>query len=245
MATISPPSESPKALKWKNDPRCEMLKRDNIDGKIPADWKPSQAWNFRDEYRSMDKKIFTSRLKAMRQMIKDGGALEEKEKDPWNKANPVWQLLRKDIVDEEIPFEMDAETAYNLREEYKIMSLHRFKSRLTSMIAMVEAGQARAADDAMDLIHDRLIYPRPAYNDRGEPEWVDHEARELLGIDMDNNLHKRMAPRELYMRRRQYQEFSLETFRGHIYQEEHTRKWKAQWVDGRKEYALVNPPSEN
>ena len=80
---------------------------------------------------------------------------------------------------------------------------------------------------------------------RGEPEWVDHEARELLAIDMDNNLHKRMAPRELYMRRLQYQEFSLETFRGHIYQEEHTRKWKAQWVDGRKEYALVNPPSEN
>ena len=56
MATISPPSESPKVLNWKNDPRREMLKRDIIDGKIPADWKPSKAWNFRDEYRSMDKK---------------------------------------------------------------------------------------------------------------------------------------------------------------------------------------------
>ena len=66
-----------------------------------------------------------------------------------------------------------------------------------------------------------------------------------LAIDMDNNLHKGMAPRAIYMRRLQYQEFLLKTFQGHIYQEKHTQKWKGQEVKGRKEYALVNPLSEN
>lgn len=47
----------------------------------------------------------------------------------------------------------------------------------------------------------------------------------------------------IYFLQEEYQDFDLDVFRGHIYQMLHTHKWKAQWVDGKKEYAIVPEPT--
>lgn len=122
------------------------------------------------------------------------------------------------------------------------MPLELFKSRLTGMRKIVSEGKERALQDLRDFEHDRLIHPFPLVNARGEPQWEGSEAQLLLEFGIDEGLHEEMSPMDLYYSRLQYQDFALETFRGHIHQEVQTRKWRAQWVDGKKEYALVDEP---
>ena len=116
---------------------------------------------------------------------------------------------------------------------------HAFHDRLNGMRKIVLEALKCAAEDAAALQHDRTIHPTSRLNERGEQEWCGSEAATLLAIDMEQGKHLRMKPEVLYYLRLQYQEFPLNVFRGHIYQETHTLKWREQWVDGKKEYTIV------
>lgn len=231
-----------KSQKWTDDPLREQLKQDILDGFIPAGMTASKAQSKRTEYEKMGK-LFAGRLTGMRKIIAKNGGQEKKPKGQrWDKKNLVRQQLKTDLAVGFIPGGTDAESAWKMRAVYEaIEPVELWKSRYNSMVKMVMEGQVKALEDANDLYMDRLLHPREQYNARGEPEWVEHEAKDLLSIDMDEGLHKQMTKQELYNSRMQYQDFTLETFRGHVYQEEQTRKWREQWTDGRKEYALVQP----
>ena len=230
-----------KPLKWNNDPLREQLKQDILTGFIPAAMTPAQAQAKRGEYELMGK-LFASRLTGMRKIVAKNGGQEKKPKGQrWDKKNVIRQQLKNDLANGFIPAGTKAEDAWSTRGVYEeIQPLELWKSRYNSMVKMVKEGQEKALEDANDLFMDRMVHPRQKYNARGEPEWVEHEARDLLGMDMDEGLHKKMTKLELYNKRLQYQEFTLETFRGHVYQEEQTRKWRDQWMDGKKQYALVS-----
>jgi hypothetical protein len=58
-----------------------------------------------------------------------------------------------------------------------------------------------------------------------------------LNRDIDDGLHHQMAPRVLHQSRVEYGEYALETFRGHIYQEETKRKYYNYFED--KENGLI------
>lgn len=231
-----------KSLKWNTDPLREQLKQDILSGFIPAGMAPAKAQVKRAEYEKMGK-LFSSRLTGMRKIIaKNGGQEKQPKGQRWDKKNLVCQQLKTDLASGFIQDDTDAEDAWTARNVYSaIKPFDLWKSRYNSMVKMVKEGQAKAAEDAFDLFSDRLVHPRAKFNSRGEPEWVEHEAKELLAIDMDEGLHKKLTKQELYQTRLQYQEFTLETFRGHVYQEEQTRKWRDQWTDGKKKYALVQP----
>ena len=231
-----------KPLKWNNDPLREQLKQDILTGFIPAGMTPAKAQNKRMEYLTMGK-IFASRLTGMRKIVAKNGGQEKKPKgQKWNKKNLVRRQLKTDLANGYIPAGTNAEAAWSMRAVYEeIKPIELWKSRYNSMVKMVKEGQARALEDANHFYMDRMVHPRHKINARGEPEWVEHEAKELLAIDMDEDLHKKMTKLELYNSRLQYQEFTLETFRGHVYQEEQTRKWRDQWTDGKKKYAIVQP----
>lgn len=235
------------SIKWgKNSHVWLQLEEDVVNGVIPD--KPEAAWKSCQEYMEMDKKLFKSRLAGMRKGLskRDGKLLSRVEKEkknarPWTEKNPVRQQMQQDVRDGTILPEMTFQEARQSRPEYtESMTSDQFKSRLSSMRDIVAKKLARAAEDAVDLCHDRQLHPRPETNGKGEPNWVDSEAKALLELDMENGLHKKMKPKELYLTRYQYKEFELKTFRDHIYQEEHTMKWRTQWVDGKKEYALVD-----
>lgn len=228
---------------WKSDPHRELLKNDILQGIITPEMKPVDACECRPEYKSMGKRLFASRLTGMRKSLAVLKTSNGKKEDKWNKTNPIRTQLKDDLANEFIPTTMDAATAWHKRPEYKEMELNLWKSRFNGMRKIVREGKERASSDAIDLSNDRKIHPRPQVNERGTPLWIGSDAEVLLGIDIDDGKHKEMEPKQLYESRQQYQDFTLQEFRRHIYQEEQTRKWRKQWVDGKKQYALVPKPN--
>jgi hypothetical protein len=234
-------------VKWKDDPLRATLKEDLASGRIPHNMKPAQAQKTRPEYEMMGRS-FASRLRSLKESMlheatKMQGKARQKEA-PWDKNNPIRLQMHQDIASGLLPATMDAMTAWNLRPEYKsINDINLFKSRLVGMQKIVQQKIASALQDARDLEHDRQIHPRAACNARGEVQWVDSIAKQLLELDITNRKHEEMTPKELHASRQQYLDDCpmLDVFRGHIHQQVRTNKWRKQWVDGKKEYALVEP----
>ena len=176
----------------------------------------------------------------MRTAIENGTDQPNEKKEPrWDEKHPVCQQLKEDIIKKVIPFSMTVEAAKQVREEYKQIPDDLWKSRLESLRVIVQKKMDDAAQDAFDLANDRLKHPKSSVNLMGKPEWDDSEAQICLDFDIDESLHEQMQPQELWLSRDQYQEFELDDFRGPLYQELHSRKWRAQRTDGKKDYALV------
>ena len=150
--------------------------------------------------------------------------------------------MKWDIANGVITDDMDFATAKAKRALYGKMTDDQFKSRLTGMRKIVKKALERANEEEAALEADLLRHPRKTTNHRGEPEWHSSEAKQLLCADMDDKLHETMTPMQLWETREEYKMFYLSTFRGHIYQEIQTRKWRDQWVDGKKDYTIVPEP---
>eukprot|EP00977_Amphora_coffeiformis_P014192 scaffold3912_cov136-Amphora_coffeaeformis.AAC.6 len=242
---------------WRKDPLRDLLKDDLIHGKIPPNMKAAEAQLIREEYVKMEG-LFAGRLKGMRSII--GREAESKSKEPrWDKKNPVYQQMKDDVdagsglTEVEIPGSipipdsMGWAVAHELRPEYKDMSEASFKSRLVGMQKIVKKAVTRAQEDAEALARDRKRHPRPKYNHRGEVQWVDSDAKLLLAAEIDAGKHLEMKPAELHASSELYKQQCplLSMFCRHIDQELQTRKWREQWTDGKKEYAIVTPPWES
>lgn len=232
-------------VKWQNDPLRKILKEDCISGFIPPDMKPAEAQSKRPEYKNMGK-LFASRLRGMRTSITNTASDQKDKGTRWVEKNPVRQQMRQDIVTGCIPDSMDVATAWKLRDEYEEMDVATFKSRLEGMRKIVGEAKAKASADAHDLAQDRVLRPRPEFNARGEVQWVVSEAKTLLEMDFEDGKFDEMTPKELWQSRPTVYPRDcpiLKVFRGHMHQIIKTAKWRKQWVDGKKEYALVPPPS--
>lgn len=236
MASTTPTTN---VVKWKEDPLREVLKADIEEGRITPAMKPKEAANVRPEYKKMGTK-FASRLKGMRSVAANPKNKPQPQK--WTQKHPARIQMKWDVYDGILDSSMDVGTAKQTRAIYGRMSNDDFKSRWKSMQEIVKTGKARAQEDTAALKKDRLLHPRPKTNHRGEPEWNESDAKTLLELDVDNNLHLKWQPQELWASRLQYQEFFLDTFRGHLHQELHTRKWRDQWVEGKKDYTICPEP---
>ena len=243
--------DAEKKTPWKKNPLRELLREDILLGRISAGMKPAEAQGTRTEYGEGEmKKLFASRLKGMRDVIHREASTDGKSKKQvkWTEKNPVRIQMKQDVINGVIPDTMDFEIAYKLRAEYEtgdMKDFALFKQRLTSLREIVSKAKARAKEDADALANDRGIHPRPPLNARGEVQWVTSEARFLLEIDVENKLHETLEPMELYLKRDAYRRDCPlpEVFRGHVHQEVKMQKWRNQWVDGKKEYALVPEPT--
>jgi hypothetical protein len=98
-----------------------------------------------------------------------------------------------------------------------------------------DAGLSFATFDTAAMAHDRLLFPVPTHNHRGEPWWPGSEAQRLLALDVDDNKHITMKPRQLYNTRAEYYDnYPLQVFRDHIYQEVKLRKFVLQYYTGER-----------
>ena len=93
------------------------------------------------------------------------------------------------------------------------------------MRAIARGQNARCATDASALTRDRQLRPQATHDSNGVPRWEGSDAEGLLKEDITNGLHNQMAPQALYRTRAEYQVFTLDQFRGHIYQENKRRKF--------------------
>lgn len=108
----------------------------------------------------------------------------------------------------------------------------KFKERLSRLREKVVEKNDRSERDLAALRHDRAIFPRPTYNNRGVPYWPDSEAKPLLSEDIDSgkmdSFKKEKHPKKaLWKSRPEYQVFTLRTFRKKVYQELKSRKFMA------------------
>jgi hypothetical protein len=114
---------------------------------------------------------------------------------------------------------------YESRPEYATYPVDVFTRRLASLRVVARGQNDRRSSDAAASMYDRQLQPSATHNSNGVPRWEGSEAERWLKDDITNALHTQMAPKTLYNTRAEYQLFTLETFRGHIYQEIKRRKF--------------------
>lgn len=112
------------------------------------------------------------------------------------------------------------------RPEFAAFGDKNFASRLRSLRAKVADKNNRAARDGAFLTDDRKVYPRPSQDAFGLPYWPDSDAKVKLAEDMDAGKHKILSGEQLWASRPEYYEnYPVDTFIKHIFQEERSRKF--------------------
>jgi hypothetical protein len=143
------------------------------------------------------------------------------------------KLLEEDLCAGKIPLESDEMTSkevYLQRPEFSEFCEYKdFPRHLRELRKQISRKNERASIAAAAVSHDRRIYPKEVASITGKVRWEGSEAERLLRLDMDEGKHEAMAPRLLYAERREYREFPLHVFRGHIHQEKRTRKFLRQY----------------
>lgn len=110
--------------------------------------------------------------------------------------------------------------------------LKKFSSRLRNARIYVRNNVQRALSDKLMIEHDiELLRLTRLTSNSSRKIWHGSAAEMLLLADVDNEMHTKLRPQMLYNSRPEYKEFSLDIFRGHIYQEIRTRKFKQQFLN--------------
>lgn len=72
-------------------------------------------------------------------------------------------------------------------------------------------------------------FPAKKVTCRGEPFWNNHLAKDLLADDVKSGRANELKPALLYETRKEYKEFTLNTFRKHIHQEKQKQRANPYW----------------
>lgn len=162
----------------------------------------------------------------------------------------IWEDLQTTMIPEaclvingDIPLDgedgMELEAVYLQRPEFADFEFAHFKERLRDLRRQIKDKDHSAASDSAALAHDRQICPKAAYNHRGEPRWEGSEAERLLRLDVDNDKHKTMQPKDLHGSRTEYyKNYAPTVLRKHIEQEERRRKMLSYYAAKNKDLVL-------
>ena len=150
---------------------------------------------------------------------------------PWRYSKTKKQLI-KDIKDGNIDW-MPPKEVHAFRPEYEKRPYTNFRNNLKNLRDSLHMFIGLADEDEAALLHDEALNLRK--NSKPYPRWHGSEAEGLLKVDIDNGLYVPKKARELHNSREEYQEFPLEVFRGHIHQENRSRRERPYWLARRAE----------
>ena len=228
----------------------EVLKQALEDGEIPIDGRKMGAKAVYDQYKDQDAftnvqfdNTFKTHLGDLRKEIRAGTAAaaptpapkkkaqKKKEAPKIDWANSAAKVLLKKLFREgTIPVDYDDPeliwtTHCEGKPQFTGMSYDaNFRSRLKAVKEDLCMKKSRAIADQEAYDNFRRNHPRPTHNARGEPIWDGSQAQALLKEDMADGLHVGKEPKQVWLSRPEFQEFLLDVFRDHIYQEQ--RLWK-------------------
>lgn len=146
---------------------------------------------------------------------------------PWHKS-AAKKLLQQDLMTGRIPLSgrvMGSKAVYDSRPEYASFPFDLFPRRLAALRKEAKSQTDRRLTDEAAYLHDRLLKPTPTHDINGVPRWEGSVAEQFLKDDITAGQHLIMKPQTLYQSRLEYQQYSLTTVRGHIYQEIKRRKF--------------------
>jgi hypothetical protein len=159
---------------------------------------------------------------------------KKKGKKPKWETSEAKKLLQKDLEEGRVTAQMAPDEVYAMKDEYREFKYENFRNNLLTLKKKAEQNGDSAAFDSAALANDEKIYPRPATAAAGYPRWDRSDAERLLKVDVDKGKHAQMTPQKLRACETAYEEFPLEVFRKHIYQETRSRKDTAYWMDRRE-----------
>ena len=132
------------------------------------------------------------------------------------------RLLHRDLASGAIPLSgrlMNARQVFDTRPEYAGFPFDLFPRRMSALRAEVITQNNRGNIESQPYAHNRQLFPHLTQNENDTPRWEGSEAERLLKLDITADLFTQHTPQEMCQSRRQYQEFSLKVFHGHIRQE--------------------------
>lgn len=153
--------------------------------------------------------------------------------DEW-RDHPLRAFLEAELLNYNIPLDVNTMGPKEVWDTYSIQQPNlfdgmvfdkAFKRRLASLRKQVSANLDRAALDQLAFDIHRYNFPYQPFDAQGYRNWHGSQAEELLEEDLAEGLYPGMKPSELYATRAEYQEFSLDVFRGHIHQSIQTAKY--------------------
>ena len=144
------------------------------------------------------------------------------EVEPWLNSKAK-HILRKMIISGTVTGNHEPEDVFKLCDLFQSYPFPNFKTNLANLIDAVAKDYDRLQLDLEAFGHDQTLKDElRAANPPPPPKcpnWHQHEARHLLAKDVEKGRHEDKAPLKLWMERNEYQEFPLDVFRNHIYQE--------------------------
>jgi hypothetical protein len=171
-------------------------------------------------------------------------------KDDWRNCRAKKQLI-KDLNEGQIPLvqtEMTAEVVHKLRPLYEEVDFPKFKRNFEALRKAMREEKDRAVRDSEGFARDKLhqgAAVRSGLDRRsGKLQWNNSEAQRLLSIDVQQQAHAQLTPRQLHESRPEYKAFDSTTFRNHIYAEERRQKRTAKYERERNQAHERNSDEE-
>ena len=158
---------------------------------------------------------------------KDSASAKKPDPDSWRNSK-ARSLLESMLRTDQIPASMKPKQVYELRQEFKDFDpeYKNWGSRLSSLRSQVNKERFRFHEDSLAFENFRKLNPLPTHDSQGKLLWDRSAAKEFLRSDLKEGKHEIMKPQELWNSRLEYYEnFTLEVFRNHLYQEKRTEKW--------------------
>ena len=123
--------------------------------------------------------------------------------------------------------DMSPDEFYKIHPEFQLYLFARFKENLKSLRAAVKRENKIIRGSKHDYLHDELHCPRKERTSRGVHFWDTYPANLLLQHDLKDVKEGKKAeqlPSKLRMTRKEYQDFSVKIFCGHVHQEKRNQR---------------------
>lgn len=218
-----------------------LLKEALLAGEIPLDTKEMQPKAVFIKYGNEHELVFagipysdkfTRMLRALRKKHNNGD-LENEDKPKaieWSKS-AAKQYLKKCFREGTIssnyhdPRQVWTDHCKDVDAFKRMQCDDAFVRRLASVRDDYLKKTERCQKDLQAFTIAKRNHPTPATNFRGEPQWNGSIAQQLLKECIKAGEHTGVAPQDLWMRRIEFQVYSKDTFRDHIYQEQRLLKF--------------------
>jgi hypothetical protein len=138
--------------------------------------------------------------------------------------NPIERLTTREVYDR-----------HKIFHQYAFDDFKRYDKR---MIKLTTTHSKQIKIDVEKWQLQRSVTRKTNATSRGKMFWSSHAAKHQLVADMKCGKASEMRPKDLYKSHNAYQDFSLEDFRKHIYQEKYKQLAGPYWQKKRNKLAL-------
>lgn len=158
-----------------------------------------------------------------------------------SEISPAYSLLYKLRLHSEDGTGIDKMSADDIYKHHDIFhqyELKEFRKWDKDMVKLTDKHRLDIDINVKLFMEHCIIVPKKSVTSRGKLFWSMHSAKDRLAEDTKSGRTKQMKPKELWKSHDDYQDFSLEDFRKHIYQEKYKQLAGPYWQKKRNKIGL-------